>query len=838
MLRSTRSSLGLFGLASLLLLAFCASCGDSAQVDDARYQWRIGNLESAERLLEGAESPAAAELRADIARVRQERRELDTKLESLAMLAPQDERAELEGLLAAVSDPVSRERIEVAISSSVDRAAEERVGGGARSRRTGGGTLSDLDEELRAHIQGLEQERAGADDLDLALATIGALLDEAQWSQALAEVEMSLPVAGKRVEEFRARRRDLLDGSFREAYELLAQAERLDEAGDLGAASELVGAALPRFPEAAGGGSLREALSGYEDRLEILAEAERATSVPAPQPPRVDEVAAAGTPSVASGDPLLRAAALERGGDLSAALDAYLEAGLAALPGMERDGLIARARGVERRLTLRSEILAARAVDPERFEQELGLVGGDTTLLMTQAGPKSWDAWPIEKLQRAASLSNVSQEAELGLLSERLLRGDSGGRSGALASLARLVKEGAIDPAGAWELVASERGEPVPEGGYVWEGGTWISKQDQLDSQQKELLASLEKRFSKAKDLDEREDAWDALADLGPAAFASRTKLLESRWERALQGVLKGSTLQALGRVAQEREELDHRREQALALIFDEEEYFYPYRPPECPPDKARLYWPVQQRVDELVAAVREVWNAAKPVKLSTSFRSGLADLAWASEAGEELGLELELPAEIPKWAFSLAEDLDEVGLHEFAWDETEADELAYNRSVEAYNRRRWADQKALKDEERAEKSEQRQVEVTNEYRKMFGRRALAWNSTVQVAADMHSQYMADTGDFGHFEKGDPDRRSPFDRMRLAGYNSGASENCLMGNGSPEGAHDGWIHSSGHHRNILMPGHREMASAMTSSYWTQNYGTGSAFKADLDSWQD
>jgi uncharacterized protein YkwD len=225
-------------------------------------------------------------------------------------------------------------------------------------------------------------------------------------------------------------------------------------------------------------------------------------------------------------------------------------------------------------------------------------------------------------------------------------------------------------------------------------------------------------------------------------------------------------------------------------------------------------------------------------VKLSTSFRSGLADLAWASEAGEELGLELELPAEIPKWAFSLAEDLDEVGLHEFAWDETEADELAYNRSVEAYNRRRWADQKALKDEERAEKSEQRQVEVTNEYRKMFGRRALAWNSTVQVAADMHSQYMADTGDFGHFEKGDPDRRSPFDRMRLAGYNSGASENCLMGNGSPEGAHDGWIHSSGHHRNILMPGHREMASAMTSSYWTQNYGTGSAFKADLDSWQD
>lgn len=838
MLRLTRSSLGQLGRVSLLLLAFCASCGDSAQVEDARYQWRIGNLESAERLLEGAESPAAQELRADIARVQAQRQELEGELESLALLDPEAEREGLERLLKGVSDPVSRDKLERAISSSVDRAAEERVSSSKRSRTTGGGTLQDLDAELRAHIEGLQEKGAGADDLALALTSIRALLDQSQWAQALAEVEMSLPVAGKLVEEFRALRRDLLDGSFREAYELLAQAERVDGAGDLDAAAELVRQAAPRFPETAGGSSLREALLAYDGRLEILAEVEEAVSKPASSVARAPEPAAVGAPSEGTGDPALRAAALERGGDLAAAMDAYLEAGLAALPGAERDGLIARARGVERRLALRSEILAARAVDPARFEQEVGLLGGDPALLVTPAGPSSWDAWPLEKLQRAASLSNVSQEAELGLLSERLLRGDRGGRSGALASLARLVKDGVIDQEGAWELVAAERGEAVPEGGYVWEGGTWISKQDQLDSQQKELLASLEKRFTKAKGSDEREDAWDALADLGPAAFASRTKLLEARWERALQGVMKGSTLQTLARVAQDREELDHRRKKALELIFDEEEYFYPYRPPECPPDKARLYWPVQQRVDELVAAVREVWNGAKQVKLSASFRGGLADLAWASEAGEELGLDLQLPAELPKWAFSLPEDLEAVGLHEFAWDDTEASELAYNRSVEAYNARRWAEQKDLKDEERADKTEQRQVEVTNEYRKMFGRRALAWNSTVQVAADMHSQYMADTGDFGHFEKGDPERRSPFDRMRLAGYNNGASENCLMGNGSPEGAHDGWIHSSGHHRNILMPGHREMASAMTGSYWTQNYGTGTSFKADLDSWQD
>ena len=372
------------------MLALCSACGDSAQVEDARYQWKIGNLESAERLLEGADSPAAAELRSDIARVRQERRALEEELERLAALDPESERPMLEGLLRGASDPVSREWIEQAISSSVDRAAEARVAGGAPSRRrSGGGTLEELDEALRAHLQGLEEQRPGTDDLDLAADSIRALLVESRWAEALAEVEMSIPVAGKRVEEFRALRRELLDGSFREAYQLIAQAEGLDESGDLSAAVELVREAAPRFPEAAGGSSVREALSGYEGRLAILTEVEEASeataSAGAPRP----AVSVSSAPVATGADAVLRAAALERGGDLAAALDAYLEAGLAAPPGAERDGLIARARGVERRLALRNEILAARAVDPDGFES-LGLLGGDATLLSTESGPQAW----------------------------------------------------------------------------------------------------------------------------------------------------------------------------------------------------------------------------------------------------------------------------------------------------------------------------------------------------------------------------------------------------------------------------------------------------------------
>jgi uncharacterized protein YkwD len=71
------------------------------------------------------------------------------------------------------------------------------------------------------------------------------------------------------------------------------------------------------------------------------------------------------------------------------------------------------------------------------------------------------------------------------------------------------------------------------------------------------------------------------------------------------------------------------------------------------------------------------------------------------------------------------------------------------------------------------------------------------------------------------------------DRMQLVGYTQGVSENVCMGRGDPKSAHEGWTHSSGHHRNLLERNHREMASAIASSYWTQNFGLDTSFLADL-----
>jgi uncharacterized protein YkwD len=177
--------------------------------------------------------------------------------------------------------------------------------------------------------------------------------------------------------------------------------------------------------------------------------------------------------------------------------------------------------------------------------------------------------------------------------------------------------------------------------------------------------------------------------------------------------------------------------------------------------------------------------------------------------------------------------DLDAVTLQDFAWDAAERDALARDLAVVARNRRLWeeADWPAELDGCAPNAEERRQVEITNEYRRLLGRRALAWSPVLQAAARDHSTSMAATGEFGHFER-DPETATPGDRMRRRGYSAPQAENCAM-TGGPESAHAGWLHSSGHHRNILMADHQELGSAVAGLYWTQNYGGDRTFESDL-----
>jgi uncharacterized protein YkwD len=127
---------------------------------------------------------------------------------------------------------------------------------------------------------------------------------------------------------------------------------------------------------------------------------------------------------------------------------------------------------------------------------------------------------------------------------------------------------------------------------------------------------------------------------------------------------------------------------------------------------------------------------------------------------------------------------------------------------------------------------EREQVAVTNRYRMMFGhRRALRIHPLLVASARGHSEAMSKGGFFDHFDKINPGKYSPSDRMKLAGYDlAGGSENIASTGGSPEGAHEAWCHSSGHHRNILTPAWVELGSGNSGRNWTQNFG----FRIDDD----
>lgn len=54
-----------------------------------------------------------------------------------------------------------------------------------------------------------------------------------------------------------------------------------------------------------------------------------------------------------------------------------------------------------------------------------------------------------------------------------------------------------------------------------------------------------------------------------------------------------------------------------------------------------------------------------------------------------------------------------------------------------------------------------------------------------------------------------------------------------MGAEDASAAHLGWVHSSGHHRNILFDSYTELGVARVGAYWTQNFGGSHEYKGNL-----
>ncbi len=112
---------------------------------------------------------------------------------------------------------------------------------------------------------------------------------------------------------------------------------------------------------------------------------------------------------------------------------------------------------------------------------------------------------------------------------------------------------------------------------------------------------------------------------------------------------------------------------------------------------------------------------------------------------------------------------------------------------------------------------------ATNEYRRTLLLAPFELDERLVVAARGHSQEMKDLQYFGHDSPTDK-LRTPSDRVRVAGYGGGAGENCYAGGGGGRGAFEAWYHSPGHHRGMVSAGpHLGVGADTTHGLWTQNF---------------
>lgn len=106
----------------------------------------------------------------------------------------------------------------------------------------------------------------------------------------------------------------------------------------------------------------------------------------------------------------------------------------------------------------------------------------------------------------------------------------------------------------------------------------------------------------------------------------------------------------------------------------------------------------------------------------------------------------------------------------------------------------------------------------------------LTLNATLDLAALLHAQDMAEQGYFEHVSL---DGREPWDRMQDVGYSGRAfGENIAAGHASAGATFDQWRNSPGHCVNMLSPNFSELGVGYYAyqdseyvHYWVQNFGS-------------
>jgi uncharacterized protein YkwD len=116
-------------------------------------------------------------------------------------------------------------------------------------------------------------------------------------------------------------------------------------------------------------------------------------------------------------------------------------------------------------------------------------------------------------------------------------------------------------------------------------------------------------------------------------------------------------------------------------------------------------------------------------------------------------------------------------------------------------------------------------LQLTNNERQKAGCGPLRTNSALARAAEDHAADMVDNHYFDHNSQ---DGRSPFDRMKTAGFRGGSmAENIAVGYSSAAAVVKGWMNSEGHRKNMLNCSYSMIGIGYDSGQVKPDWGNGS-----------
>ncbi|MEY4828938.1 MAG: hypothetical protein RLZZ562_734 [Planctomycetota bacterium] len=665
--------------------------------------------------------------------------------------------------------------------------------------------------------------KASQDDVAAAIAQAMDSVARSEFAQAIAQLELALGVAAASDRDRLAQQVESIRAAAKAQMEqVLNRARNESDQGRIRSGIDALAEASPRFPATGPFAAIPALLDELRRRessgnsggssLDVASEAARRRTL--------EQLA----PS------LIRIRALETEGDFAGA---RVEIQKAADSVRESDREYAtrldlRSADLDRVMAWHDEVgklVAAAPIEVALVDRGTArIVGVAGSLLRVAIGGAeenvSWFAVDAQSIAQIEEGAKLTPAAALGAAS-LLYRADA--RRLAERALARAFQQDKTLAQEIWRTLAHGRGEPVDPRGYELRADGFVSVANaEAEKQAQKVLSRIDAAL-RSKDKKVRESiVTDALA-LGPAAAGAVASRFQRLLDKEIETLDKSPLRKQIDKLDAQRTHLDAARTAAKALIYDETKYFYPYKPPQVEADRYAEYVRVQAEVNRLVDVVRADWNDERiKVKVPANIADSIERLDWISTVLRDLA-ELDPLALVGvEWARALIPG-ESVSIRTYCKNFEERATRELWRKIDAYN-------DAMS--EQIPRGDASLLRITNDYRAMFGHRPLALDLKVLIAARGHAQEMSKLGYFSHFSP-TPGRKTPSDRMLLAGYTHGAGENIALTDGA-EGAHLAWCQSSGHHRNLLSPNHTEAGMAGDGRYWVQNFGNGQGHEKAIE----